>query len=93
MLDDLARLNQMHLEQSGDPEIEARIAAYEMAYRMQTSVPELMDLADEPASTYELYGPERASPAVLPPTACWQDGFRNEAFVSCSSFTVVGINT
>ena len=62
MLDDLARLNNLHLEQSGDPEIQARIAAYEMAYRMQTSVPELMDLADEPASTFELYGPESRKP-------------------------------
>jgi uncharacterized protein (DUF1501 family) len=62
MLDDLARLNNLHLEQSGDPEIQARIDAYEMAYRMQTSVPELMELADEPTSTFELYGPESREP-------------------------------
>lgn len=62
MLDDLAALNNLQLEQSGDPEVQARIAAYEMAYRMQASVPELMNLADEPASTFDLYGPESRKP-------------------------------
>ncbi|HBN75357.1 MAG TPA: sulfatase [Planctomycetaceae bacterium] len=56
MLDRLEKLNRMHEEAIGDPEISSRIAQYEMAYRMQTSVPELADTSDEPASTFELYG-------------------------------------
>ncbi len=62
-LDLLRKLNQEHLEAVGEPEIETRIASYEMSYRMQTSVPELMDISREPASIHELYGtePGRAS--------------------------------
>lgn len=58
MLDDLAALNQMQHQHFGDPEINARIGQYEMAYKMQTSVPELMDLSKESDATYELYGKE-----------------------------------
>jgi uncharacterized protein (DUF1501 family) len=58
MLDDLAQLNHLHAERAGDPETLARISAYEMAFRMQTSVPELTDLSDEPESIIESYGPE-----------------------------------
>ncbi len=54
---DLVRgLNRRHLDSVGDPEIEARIAAYELAYRMQTSAPDLMDLSGESKETLELYG-------------------------------------
>jgi len=53
MLDDLSAMNQMHLESFADPEIETRIAQYEMSYRMQTSVPELLDFSDESAATIE----------------------------------------
>merc|ERR1711991_729491 len=56
MLDQLRRLNEIQLETENDPEIGTRIAQYEMAYRMQTSVPEVMDLSDEPDSTFKLYG-------------------------------------
>ena len=56
MLDRLAALNEIRAEDVGDPEIHSRIAQYEMAYRMQTSVPELADVSDEPESTFELYG-------------------------------------
>ncbi len=62
MLDDLAKLNELRHQSTGDPEIETRIAQYEMAFRMQTSVPELTDLSDEPESTFELYGPESRMP-------------------------------
>src|SRR5579859_3086565 len=62
MLDSLARLNHMRAEAYGDPEIETRIAQYEMAYRMQTSVPSLMDLGGEPESTFALYGPDARKP-------------------------------
>lgn len=57
-LDDLARLNQLNRERIGDPEISTRIAQYEMAYRMQTSVPELTDVEDEPQHVLDLYGPQ-----------------------------------
>ncbi|MFO0874571.1 MAG: DUF1501 domain-containing protein [Phycisphaerales bacterium] len=56
MLDALADLNRTRLDVVGDPEIATRIASYEMAYRMQTSVPELMDLSGERRETLELYG-------------------------------------
>jgi hypothetical protein len=58
MLDGVAKLNAMQLSHFNDPEIAARIAQYEMAYRLQTSVPELMDLSKESAETFELYGPD-----------------------------------
>lgn len=57
-LDALKDLNEMHLKSVGDPEIVTRIASYEMAYRMQTSVPELTDISKEPRSTHEMYGTE-----------------------------------
>ncbi|MDA0348920.1 MAG: DUF1501 domain-containing protein [Verrucomicrobia bacterium] len=58
MLDDLNAINQYRYEQAGDPEIATRISQYELAYRMQTSVPDLTDVSDEPDSTFEAYGPE-----------------------------------
>jgi hypothetical protein len=62
MLDDLAQLNELHLQDYGDPEIATRIAQYEMAYRMQTSVPELTDVSSEPQEIFDLYGPESRRP-------------------------------
>ena len=62
MLEAIGRLNRMRHEAYGDPEIETRISQYEMAYRMQTSVPELMDLSKEPDSIFEMYGPESRKP-------------------------------
>ena len=64
MLDRLATLNQLRADEIGDPEIQSRIAQYEMAYRMQTSVPELADTSDEPASTFELYGEDAREPGT-----------------------------
>jgi hypothetical protein len=61
-LDDLARLNQLKLDEWGDPEIATRIAQYEMAYQMQTSVPELADTSDEPEHIFKLYGPDARKP-------------------------------
>ena len=58
ILDDLARLNQIQLRKFGDPEITARIAQYEMAYKMQASVPELTDLSQEPDHVLDMYGPQ-----------------------------------
>jgi hypothetical protein len=62
MLDGLAELNRQQQQATGDPEIATRIRQYEMAYRMQTSVPDLADLSSEPASTFELYGPDARRP-------------------------------
>ena len=62
MLDGLARLNRFQRAKDGDPEIDARIDQYEMAFRMQASVPELTDLSQESAATLELYGPEASRP-------------------------------
>lgn len=63
-LDDLARLNQKNAQEFGDPEIVSRVAQYEMAYRMQSSVPELTDLSQEPEQTFELYGPDARTPGT-----------------------------
>ena len=64
-LDALAELNQRHYLQIGDPEITARIAQYEMAYRMQTSVPQLMDFGDEPGHVLDMYGPDARKPGTF----------------------------
>lgn len=63
-LDDLAKLNQQNAEAVGDPEILSRVAQYEMAYRMQSSVPELTDLSQEPEATFERYGPDAKKPGT-----------------------------
>ena len=58
LLDDLVALNAAHLAEYGDPEIDTRIAQYEMAFRMQTSVPELVDFSNESQTSLERYGPD-----------------------------------
>ena len=63
-LDDLGRLNELRYEEFGDPEILTRVSQYEMAYRMQASVPELTDLSKEPESTFDLYGPDSRTPGT-----------------------------
>jgi uncharacterized protein (DUF1501 family) len=65
MLDALKGLNQSAFEAVGDPEIETRISQYEMAYRMQASVPELMDLSKEPEKTFEMYGADARTPGTF----------------------------
>ncbi len=62
-LDSIRRLNQMHLDLTGDPEISTRINSFEMAFRMQASVPELMDLSQEPQHIRDLYGAEPGKPS------------------------------
>ncbi len=64
MLDVVAEINRLRSQEFGDPEIETRITQYEMAYRMQSSVPELMDLSDEPDSVFERYGPDARIPGT-----------------------------
>ena len=61
-LDDLGKLNHLEEQEYQDPEITTRIAQYELAYRMQTSVPELTDLSKEPESVLEMYGPDARKP-------------------------------
>lgn len=62
-IDAVAKLNRAQLAEMGDPEIATRIAQYELAYRMQTSVPELMDISNEPAHIHELYGTTPGKPS------------------------------
>ncbi|MEM9545001.1 MAG: DUF1501 domain-containing protein [Bacteroidota bacterium] len=64
MIDQIAALNQLQAEEFGDPEIASRIAQYEMAYKMQTSVPEIMDVSDEPDYIYRMYGAESMMPGT-----------------------------
>src|SRR5207248_10880779 len=59
------KLNRLLAEKYGDPEIDTLVAQYEMAYRMQTSVPDLMDLSKEPDSIFELYGPDSRKPGTF----------------------------
>jgi len=64
MLDDVATLNRMTLDEYQDPETQARIDQYEMAFRMQTAVPELADLSKEKADIHDRYGPESRKPGT-----------------------------
>ncbi|MFZ0589018.1 MAG: DUF1501 domain-containing protein [Bryobacteraceae bacterium] len=63
-LDDLGKMNELNQQKYQDPEISTRIAQYEMAYRMQASVPELTDLSKEPDSIFEMYGPDARKPGT-----------------------------
>lgn len=65
MLDGLATLNERQLQETGDPEITTRIGQYEMAFRMQSSVPELTNLTTESAKTFELYGEDAKRPGTF----------------------------
>lgn len=69
MLDAIGRLNRRSFEQLGDPEIQTRIAQYEMAFRMQSSVPELTNLKGETQQTLEMYGPEVLKPGTFAASA------------------------
>ncbi|HSC54796.1 MAG TPA: DUF1501 domain-containing protein [Phnomibacter sp.] len=64
MLDKIAELNETSFEETGDPEIKARIQQYEMAFRMQTAVPEIMDITKESEDIVKLYGPECLVPGT-----------------------------
>jgi hypothetical protein len=61
-IDELSQLNQLKLDEFGDPEIATRVAQYEMAFRMQSSVPDLIDVSKEPERVFEKYGPESRRP-------------------------------
>ena len=64
-LDALAALNQNHYQEFADPEVLSRIKQHEMAYRMQTSIPELMDMGEEPEEVFELYGEDARTPGTF----------------------------
>jgi len=65
MLDSLAKLAVLQHEESNDPEILSRVSQYEMAYRMQSSVPEVADISDEPTSVLDMYGPDVMKPGTF----------------------------
>ena len=65
VLDDLAEMNRLKLNEFGDPEIATRIAQYELAYRMQTSVPELTDVSSEPQHIFDQYGADSKKPGTF----------------------------
>jgi hypothetical protein len=65
MINYVRELNQLRLDQTGDPEIQARIAQYELAYRMQTSVPTLVDFTDETEATFQQYGEDARKPGTF----------------------------
>jgi len=65
MLDRLSELNQLSFSAFGDPEINTKVQQYEMAYRMQTAVPDIMDVSKEPESIIKLYGPECLMPGTF----------------------------
>ena len=65
LLTSLNKLHELEQQATGDPELESRIAQYEMAFRMQTSVPEVTDTSSEPASTFELYGEDAKTPGTF----------------------------
>ena len=92
-IDLVVRMNQRRLDLVGDPEIASRISAYEMAYRLQTSAPELMNIADESrADARTCTAPSRAR-RRSPTTACWPGGWSNAACDSSTCFTKRGITT
>ena len=65
LLDGLAELNELQFNDLGDPEINSRVAQYEMAFRMQTSVPEIMDVSREPEGVFDLYGADARTPGTF----------------------------
>ncbi len=98
MLDALNQLNTLGNQQLHDPELDARIIQYEMAFRMQASVPNLMDLSDEPDHILALYGQEglkgtRGGDGSFASNVFWPDGSRNGAFVLFNFITAVGTTT
>ena len=91
-LDALRDLNAIQAQELGHPETLTRIAQYELAFRMQLSVPEVMDITRESQQTLEAYGASPARPA-LPTTACWPAGWPRTACATCSCSTGAGTST
>ena len=76
-------LNEEHFAETGDTEIASRISSYELAFRMQTAGPELLDFSKEsPATLDDVWSQQRAHEAVRRPIACWRAGWSSAAFAS-----------
>ena len=93
MLDGISKINQEQFEEFGDPETQTRISQYEMAFRMQSSVPELMDVTKEPKSVTDLYGRTPNAQAPLLETASSPAAWPSVAYRSSTSSTADGITT
>ena len=93
MLDGLAELNEKRHAETGDAEIQTRIQQYEMAFRMQTSIPELTDLSDEPMKSFSCMDPTRVDQAVTHPTALWRVGWSSAECAWCTCSIPIGITT
>ena len=81
MLDATGELNRMEMAKMADPEIQVRIAQYEMAFRMQTSVPELTDISKEPESTFKLYGDDARKPVYIESSFVEEPAFEREVLI------------
>ena len=92
-LDDLAQMNEVNLHEYNDPEIATRISQYEMAFKMQTSVPELTDLSKEPQRTFDLYGADAKKPGTFAANCLSPGVWPNAACASFSSSIAAGIST
>ena len=93
MLDGLGELNRRSYAQIGDPEIQTRTQQYEMAFRMQTSVPELADLSGESAATYALYGEEARTRGTFASSALMARRLVERGVRSCKFSTAAGTST
>jgi len=87
MLDQIASMNDLSYKEFNDPEITAKIQQYEMAFRMQTAVPEMTDVSKEPDSIIKLYGPDCLCPEPMPPIAFSTENFP-KAVSDSFSFTI-----
>ncbi len=90
MLDYLAKLHQQQYNHVLDPEINSRVSQYEMAYRMQASVPETMDISREPEYIYDMYGEESRKPGTFAANCLLARRLCERGGSSCSSTTRVG---
>ena len=92
-LDLVTDLNRVRRAEAGDPEIDTRIASYEMAYRMQSSVPELIDISKRARDDPRAVRHRSRARCRSPTTACWRAGSSSAACASCSSITAAGTRT
>ena len=89
-IDAINEVNEEEYKEYNDPEILSRISQYEMAYKMQISVPEVMNINNEPQYIHDMYGTKPGKP-VLPTMFCWQENWWKKEFGLCSCLTGAGI--
>ena len=92
-MDAINALNREQATALRDPEIQTRIAQYEMAFKMQTSVPGLVDMSKEPKEVLDMLRRHSRATARSPPTACWRAAWPSAACASSSSTTATGTTT